>query len=196
MIQDGADDRIARPLRAAAAADRRGGDHPAVAPQPHADAGARSGAAARDAGGLAAHHRRSGEAQGVSAEVVDDRGAAAGGGNGMSICIRCTASSNEDPMTMNCEDRSRCASWHAWSLMRSAAASGRLPRARRRLSVAADHHHGAVSAGRQLRHRDAARGQQGRRERPSGRSSSRTGRARPATSPRWRSRTRRPTATC
>ncbi len=73
----------ARPLRAAAAADRRGGDHPAGASQPHPDAGARPGAAARDAGGLAAHHRRSGEAEGVSAEIVDDRGAAARGCNGV-----------------------------------------------------------------------------------------------------------------
>ena len=36
VLQDGADRQPARPLRAAAPPDRRGGDHPAGAPQPHA----------------------------------------------------------------------------------------------------------------------------------------------------------------
>ena len=83
VLQDGADDSRARPLRAAAPPDRRGGDHPAGAPQPHADAGARSGAAAGDAGGFAEDHQRSREAQGLSDEVVDDRRAAPGRGDGI-----------------------------------------------------------------------------------------------------------------
>ena len=52
-----------RPLRAAAAADRRGGDHRAGASQPHPHAGARSANARQNARGLAAHDRRSGKAQ-------------------------------------------------------------------------------------------------------------------------------------
>ena len=72
-----------RPLRAPAPAHRRGGDHPAGPPQSQPDAGARSGAAARDARGIAAHDRRSGQAQGLSAEIVHDRRAAARRRNGM-----------------------------------------------------------------------------------------------------------------
>ena len=59
VVQEGAD-RKCSTVTSASAAHRRGGDHPAGAPQPQPDAGARSGAAARHAGGIAAHDRRSG----------------------------------------------------------------------------------------------------------------------------------------
>ena len=163
-----------RSLRAAAAADRRGGDHRAGTSQPHPDAGARPGHARQDACGFASGDGRPGELKAYLLKSSMIEGLRRAATHGVRRCIR---------LQGGC-----CAARRGGVARRPAA------HARGHLSVAPDHHPGAVRAGRQLRHRDAPAGARSCRTTSSRRSSSTTGRAAPATWRRSPSSRPRPTA--